>query len=187
MVICLEQGADLHTAQLIPLPLTVSCSSKIQIGFTFLVPAHLGSPRERAVKQVCVCVLQGEPGSFSCLSSLDALDVKERLVQHFCAWMSILFQQRNSLLYLILSSSSNHSSTQSYTNKIVKAFIRNTRWAFAPSSDTFPQKSPSQTSAHHIYPNANQGALSVIPYNCFWGRGQVSGGQMPDHRWCLSI
>jgi len=31
-------------AQLMPLPLTVSCFSKIQIGFTFLVPAHLGSP-----------------------------------------------------------------------------------------------------------------------------------------------
>jgi len=45
MVICLEQGADLHMAQLMPLPLIVSCSSKIQIGFTFLVPAHLGSPR----------------------------------------------------------------------------------------------------------------------------------------------
>ena len=44
MVICLEQGADLHIAQLMPLPLTVSCFSKIQIGFTFLVPAHLGSP-----------------------------------------------------------------------------------------------------------------------------------------------
>jgi len=41
----------------IPLPLTVSCFSKIQIGFTFLVPAHLGSPGKRAVKQVCVCVL----------------------------------------------------------------------------------------------------------------------------------
>ena len=56
MVICLERGADLHTAQLIPLPLTVSCFSKIQIGFTFLVPAHLGSLRKRAVKWVCVCV-----------------------------------------------------------------------------------------------------------------------------------
>ena len=54
MVICLEQGAELHTAQLMPLPLTVSCSSKIQIGFTFLVPAHLGSPGKRAVKRVCV-------------------------------------------------------------------------------------------------------------------------------------
>ena len=42
MVICLEQGADLHMAQLMPLPLTVSCSSKIQIDFTFLVPAHPG-------------------------------------------------------------------------------------------------------------------------------------------------
>ena len=55
VVICLEQGADcLHMAQLMPLPLTVSCSSKIQIGFTFLVPAYLGSPGKRAVKRVCV-------------------------------------------------------------------------------------------------------------------------------------
>ena len=56
MVICLEQGADLHMAQLMPLPLTDSCFSKIQIGFTFLVPAHPGSPGKRAVKRVCVCV-----------------------------------------------------------------------------------------------------------------------------------
>ena len=41
-------------AQLMPLLLTVSCFSKIQIGFTFLVPAHPGSPRKRAVKRVCV-------------------------------------------------------------------------------------------------------------------------------------
>jgi len=50
VVICLEQGADMHMAQLMPLPLTVSCFSKIQIGFTFLVPAHPGSPGKRAVK-----------------------------------------------------------------------------------------------------------------------------------------
>ena len=57
MVICLERGADLHMAQLMPLLLTVSCFSKIQTGFTFLVPADLGSPGKRAVKhRVCVCV-----------------------------------------------------------------------------------------------------------------------------------
>ena len=56
MVICLERGADLHMAQLMPLPLTVSCFSKIQIGITFLVPAHPGSPGQRAIKRVCVCV-----------------------------------------------------------------------------------------------------------------------------------
>ena len=56
MVICLERGADLHMAQLIPLQHTVSCFSEIQIGFTFLVPAHPGGPRQRAVKRVCVCV-----------------------------------------------------------------------------------------------------------------------------------
>jgi len=55
--ICLEQGADLHMAQLMPLPLAVSCFSKIQIGFAFLVSAHPCSPGQRAVKWVCVCVL----------------------------------------------------------------------------------------------------------------------------------
>ena len=55
VVICLERDADLHMAQLMPLPLTASCFSKIQIGFTFLVPAHLGSPGKRAVRRVCVC------------------------------------------------------------------------------------------------------------------------------------
>ena len=56
MVICLERRADLHMAQLMPLLLIVSCFSKIQIGFAFLVPAHPGSPGKKAVKQVCVCV-----------------------------------------------------------------------------------------------------------------------------------
>ena len=50
MVICLERGADLHMAQLMPLPLTVSCSSKIQIGFTFLVLAYPDCPGKEAVK-----------------------------------------------------------------------------------------------------------------------------------------
>ena len=54
MVVCLERGADLHVAQLMPLPLTVSCLSKIHIGFTFLVPANLGSPGKGAVKRVYV-------------------------------------------------------------------------------------------------------------------------------------
>jgi len=60
MVVCLERGADLHMAQLMPLPLTVCCFSKIQTGFSFMVPAHLGSPRQRVVKRLCVCV----PGRF---------------------------------------------------------------------------------------------------------------------------
>jgi len=52
MVVCLRRGAALHMAQLMPLPLTVSCFSKIQIGFTFLVLAHMGSPGLTAIKQV---------------------------------------------------------------------------------------------------------------------------------------
>ena len=56
VVICLERGADLHMTQRMPLPLTVSCFSIIQIGFTFLVPAHPGSPGQRAVKRAYVRV-----------------------------------------------------------------------------------------------------------------------------------
>ena len=55
VVICLERGADLHMAQLMPLPLTVSCFSEIQIGFTFLVPAHLGRPGKGPLNG-CVCM-----------------------------------------------------------------------------------------------------------------------------------
>jgi len=62
MVICLERGADLHMTQLMPLPLTVFCFSKIQIGFTFLVPAHLGSlgkaPLNRRVRVCPVCLMK---------------------------------------------------------------------------------------------------------------------------------
>ena len=69
MVICLERGAGLHIALLMPLPLTVSCFSKIQIGFTFLVPAHPGSPRQRTVKWVCVCVC-GQAESITYIPSM---------------------------------------------------------------------------------------------------------------------
>ena len=60
MVLCLERDADLHMAQLMPLPLTVSCFSKIQIGFTFLVPAYWVVPEKGPLNGcvcVCVCVL----------------------------------------------------------------------------------------------------------------------------------
>ena len=55
MVICLEQGADLHMAQLMPLPLTVSCSSKIQIGFTFLDRLTWVVP-DKGLLNGCACV-----------------------------------------------------------------------------------------------------------------------------------
>jgi len=57
MVMCLGPGADLHMTQ----PLTVSCFSKIEIGFIFLVPAHLtrvvlDKMHEGHKTVVCVCV-----------------------------------------------------------------------------------------------------------------------------------
>ena len=87
MVICLERGADLNMAQLMPLPLTVSCFSKIQIGFTFLVPAHLGSPGHRAVKRG-VCVL-----SWSTKARILALTGvhKNSNMAQTCASMTIIY------------------------------------------------------------------------------------------------
>jgi len=62
MVICLGQGADLHMAQLMPLPLIVSCFSKIQISFTILILAHPVNPGqspEGRKMDVCVAYLSG--------------------------------------------------------------------------------------------------------------------------------
>ena len=57
MVTCLGRGADLHMAQLMPLPLAVSFFSKIQISFIFLVPAHLGNLGQRTVKRLWLLLL----------------------------------------------------------------------------------------------------------------------------------
>jgi len=67
VICCLERGADLHTAQLMPLPLTLSCFSKIQIGFTFLVPAHSGSPGKGPLNgRVCVTYLRRRRNGPTC-------------------------------------------------------------------------------------------------------------------------
>jgi len=69
MVICLERGADLRMAQLMPLLLTVSCFSKIQIGFTFLVPAHPGSPQWCIGGYTRVYAVYQPPGFFDSVYS----------------------------------------------------------------------------------------------------------------------
>jgi len=68
VVICLERGADLHMVQLMPLPLTVSCFSKIQIGFTFLVPAPWVFQEKGPLNEsVCVCMTIGQLLDVSCM------------------------------------------------------------------------------------------------------------------------
>ena len=60
MDICLERGADLHMAQLMPLPLTVSCFSKIQTGLPFWYWLTRVVPEKGPLNGcvcVCVCVL----------------------------------------------------------------------------------------------------------------------------------
>jgi len=81
VVICLERGADLHMAQLMPLPLTVSCSSKIQIGFTFLVLADPVVP-DRGPLNVCMCMCNYKRSSF--LSFADETNYTELSYASVC-------------------------------------------------------------------------------------------------------
>ena len=86
----------MHTAQLMRLPLTVSCSSKIQIGFTFLVPAYPDSPGQRAVKRVCVCV---------CVLAylilyISALVANKLLICDYTFFLILLFQMRHVIFSL---------------------------------------------------------------------------------------
>jgi len=55
VVICPERGADLHMAQLMPLPLTVSCFSKIQTGLPFWYRLTRVVP-EKGPLNGCVCI-----------------------------------------------------------------------------------------------------------------------------------
>ena len=104
MVVCLERDADLHMAKLMPLPLSVSCFSKIQVGSTFLVPAHpgkkgKGSPysiTERRVPEL-IPVLGSQPagdvchkpgGRLSLFSARPAVTLAtlKRAATNFAAW-----------------------------------------------------------------------------------------------------
>jgi len=105
MVICLGPGADLHMAQLMPLPLTVSCFSKMQTGFTFLVPAHPGSPGKKAIKRACVraCVRACMMCAFSALTLLvgwqEGHPACKKLSGVVLAWFSVWSEVQTCVLY----------------------------------------------------------------------------------------
>ena len=89
----------MHTAQLMPLPLTVSCFSKIQIGFAFLVPAHPGSPGQRAIKRVYTDLLTSLTRVFSqpaanIYSSSEHLEHPIVIINSFrpvrCHWLKVI-------------------------------------------------------------------------------------------------
>ena len=136
MVICLERGADLHMAQLMPLPLTISCFSKIQIGFTFLVLAYLSSPGKGPLNgRVCVCVcvcylncphtdkssriylesvLAGESGACSPMSSENPPTGRRHVPVTNC---------RSRVLFSLSSSRTNCKRSHTHTHKFFNAFL----------------------------------------------------------------
>jgi len=98
VVICLEQGVDLHMAQLMPLPLAVPCFSKIQTGFAFLVPAHPGSPRQRAFKRVCVLYKKNSCIQF-CLKSQKKYLLKY-MIKFIQARKAVIQAERHSVMHI---------------------------------------------------------------------------------------
>jgi len=141
MVICLERVADLHMSQLMSLPLTVSCISKIQIGFTFLVPAYPGSPRKRAVKWVCVCVFVWVvSGLTECL----LCRIIVTLCVEFCNWcdnfalkISVVTDSQEN--FLCNSDRNFHLSLTKLLDYFVKFEIRNINFMQQTTSSFLPQ------------------------------------------------
>ena len=107
-----DEVQTLHIAQQMPLPLTISCSSKSRLvltclhGFTFLVPAHPGGPGHildrRAVKRLCVSV---------CVSVLERSDGHGvKWIRHICQTRLLLkLQPTNSGYHMLQWSSDNVS------------------------------------------------------------------------------
>ena len=71
-------------AQLMPLALTVSCFSKIQIGFISLVLADLGSPGKRAVKKRVCVYMTGNMEITSFHSNIVAVLPKDKMSYTTC-------------------------------------------------------------------------------------------------------
>ena len=93
MVVCLERGADLHMAQWMPLPLTVSCFSKIQIGLPFWYRLTWVVP-EKGPLNVYVCVyISAANLAFSAVifwtACMNMSHIITVFLQHFPPWCSL--------------------------------------------------------------------------------------------------
>jgi len=126
VVIGLERGADLHTAQLMPLPLTVSCFSKIQIGFAFL-----GSPGKRAVKRVCVCVAASIL-EYMFITVTRCEEIAKKLLEHFLHTMCIFWRLHRCLANSRTYQHQTHSTGLSRSWKFHKLKSRAFQEAWVP-------------------------------------------------------
>jgi len=97
-------------AKLMPLALTVSYFSKIQIGFTFLVPAHKGNPGKRAVKRVCVFSRTTRESQYhKGITSLDLNDTRDDRVLGCNGISWIIYKQSAPCSRQITTSTPHHS------------------------------------------------------------------------------
>jgi len=103
MVICLDRGADLHIAHLMPLPLTFSCFIKFQIGFTFLVPAYRVVP-EKGPLNGYACMLFHDINMYGLIFVIILSVIKWKFSHSFCVADVLTFIMLYYLLNLIYSS-----------------------------------------------------------------------------------
>ena len=125
----------------IPLPLTVSCFSKIQIGFTFLVPAHPGSPRQRAVKRVCVCVCVAVTSCSGQIPSAflgSPLPINITVISPQCAKSQIKIQQAVYSTTLVGYESEKPASTWRKENKVCRWWPCNSMISIRCASMSWP-------------------------------------------------
>ena len=121
VVICLNRSANLHMAQLMPLPLTVSCFSQIQIGFTFLVSTHPGSPGKRSVKRVCVCMCWPRCANVRLSTQLEVHTVLQHCQKSTEPWHRWHAQQTGEIGHVVADRHTNpqtHSSTTTTTTTV---------------------------------------------------------------------
>ena len=95
MVICLELGADLHTVQLMPLPLTVSCSSKIQIDLRFPDCAEFTVAEGIQTRHTC---------AITTTATITTVAITTNHSLHYC-WEELLLGHTWTCLWLTFSTS----------------------------------------------------------------------------------
>ena len=147
MVICLGQGADLHMAQLIPLPLTVSCSRKsrlvLVLPFWYWLTWVVLDKIQRAVKWLLLLLLTHKMASLNSRKSVANYNMNTNI-------QSMLNQNKNTVCtkngattfkgsHLLLTSSKRlnqftwfwHSSMPFYSEHICWFYIHeihHTKW-----------------------------------------------------------
>jgi len=198
MVLCLERGADLHMAQLMPLPLTVSCFSEIQIGFIFLVPAHLVIVYHALVGQIFT--------TWHYMLFIRATKFFWHAISRKWLEIGMHFRGTKNMKLCLLSNGTIFNDLGWPTHKYTKfllcvamvaryilcdgpVFVRPSIWLGAEAPrDAKLCRGMCVTTLSSMRPNTDAQkwhGLSIHMAYCYWGYGRTTG--WPTYRLCLAF